>query len=535
MKYRKILLAIFWPAFIAFAVGAIVSFSSVDWTLLFADIHKFAATATILVAFVALVAAFLLIIAARSLYFEYADMEKQTRDLPQIIQRLQAEITTKDALLAREKEILFAKHQKLEEAFNTQKRVNADLDKLRRDYENVIALNKTVWFMDSALGILELIAEESVKAADADRAVLIINDTKGAVAVIGTTVATEEARAPLKKLFGQAAFNRNLTAMLSGERFIRLDRPVVPQPVAEFLSCGHGADCFGFPIRFHKDLRGAAFIATRKDSGLIVKNLTLLEMYFSIVAVYLERNELIHKEHEFDDIISEQEKMMSITHLTEGIAHNINSPLNTIMLSHELVETVINSLASKYPDEMQIERLRKTTDRIHKAAESINGIVSNISTKAAQDKVEKPDYMDLNGIIRAELTFLEADMEFKHDYEKVVELAENLPVIHGIYRDFSYIIDAHISLAMHFLKNEEPRRILFRTQHDEGGVLFEIGLSGGVDGDTLEKILSGALKQHIPRLNVPTLNKTLEQNDILRSITEDKGFVIVMMHVPVKK
>lgn len=533
MKYRKILLTIFWPAFVLFAVSAIVSFVSVDWAALTAaDLHKIAA---IIVAAVALISALLLIIAARGVYYEHAEMEKQTRDLPQIIQRLQAEITTKDALLAREKEILFAKHQKLEEAFNTQKRVNADLDKLRRDYENVIALNKTVWFMDSALGILELIAEESVKAADADRAVLIINDTKGGVAVIGTTVATEEARAPLKKLFGQSAFNRNLTAMLSGERFIRLDRPVVPQPVAEFLSCGHGADCFGFPIRFHKDLRGAAFIATRKDSGLIVKNLTLLEMYFSIVAVYLERNELIHKEHEFDDIISEQEKMMSITHLTEGIAHNINSPLNTIMLSHELVETVINSLASKYPDEMQIERLRKTTDRIHKAAESINGIVSNISTKAAQDKVEKPDYMDLNGIIRAELTFLEADMEFKHDYQKVVELAENLPVIHGIYRDFSYIIDAHISLAMHFLKNEDPRRILFRTQHDEGGVLFEIGLSGGVEGDTLEKILSGTLKQHIPRVNVPTLNKTLEQNDILRSIIEDKGFVIVMMHVPVKK
>ncbi|HOW51722.1 MAG TPA: hypothetical protein PLV42_06725 [bacterium] len=532
MKYRKILLTIFWPSFILFTASAIASFASVDWAQLSAaDLHKLA---TMIVAVVALISALLLIIASRSVYFEHAEMEKQTRDLPQIIQRLQAEITTKDALLAREKEILFAKHQKLEEAFNTQKRANADLDKLRRDYENIIALNKTVWFMDNALGIIELIAEESIKAVDADRAVILINDQRGAVSVIGTTVATEEQRGPLKKLFGATAFNRNLTTMLNNERFIRLDRQVVPQPIAEFLSCGHGADCFAFPVRFHKDLRGAAFIATRRDSGLIVKNLTLLEMFFSIVAVYLERNELIGKEHEFDDIISEQEKMMSITHLTEGIAHNINSPLNTIMLSHELVENVMNSLASKYPDEMLVERLRKTTDRIHKAAETINGIVSNISTKASQDKVEKPDYMDLNGIIRAELTFLEADMEFKHDYEKVVELAENLPVIHGIYRDFSYIVDAHIYLAMHFLKNEDPRKILFRTQHDEGGVLFEIGLSGGIDGDTLEKIFAGNDKQHIARVNIPTLNKTLEQNNILRSITEDKEFVIVMMHIPVK-
>jgi hypothetical protein len=189
---------------------------------------------------------------------------------------------------------------------------------------------------------------------------------------------------------------------------------------------------------------------------------------------------------------------------------------------------------SKYPDEMLVERLRKTTDRIQKAAETINAIVSNLSVKAAQDKVEKPDYMGINEILKAELVFMEADMEFKHDYEKVVDLAENLPVIHGVYRDFSYIIDAHIYLAMHFLKNEDPRKVLFRTRSDERAILFDVGIAGGIDAGTLTGIFSGGSKQHVPRVNIPTLNKTLEQNGITRELSEEKGFVIIRMRVPVK-
>jgi len=530
MKYRNFFLVLFWLGFIAFATAVAVSVVS-------ADLLK-TVTIPIAVAIVAggvsLVAAIFLIVAAREIYVEYTELEKQARELPQVIQRLQAEVATKDILLAREKEILVAKHKKLEEAFDAQKKVNADLEKLKREYENILELNKTVWFLDSPLAVIELILEESLKAVGGDRAAVVIHNEKGIVTLVGTSVATEEARTPLKKLFGQTAFTRQFSELISSERFVRLERPLVPHPVAEFLSCGHGADCFGFPIRFHKELRGAAFIATRRDSALIVKNLTLLEMFFSLVAVYLERSELIHREHEFNDLISEQEKMMSITHLTEGIAKNIMGPLSTILRSHEIIETVINGLLSRYPDDMLVPRLRRTMEQIRREAETIDAIVSNITKKAALDKVEKADYLDLNELIRSELVFLDADIEFKNNYEKVLDLGENLPIVRGIYRDFSYLVDAHINLAMHFLKNEDPRRILFRTRPSEEGVLLEFGIASGVTAAALEKLLSGELKQHIPRVSIPTLNRTLDQNGIRRTITEKEGFVRIVLEIPIK-
>ncbi len=530
MKSRNFLLALFWPAFIAFAAAAVI-------TVLYFDRASAGAIPTIVTIATggfALLVAIMLIVAARTVYLEKAELEKQARDLPAIIQRLQAEVTTKDALLAREKEILIAKHKKLEEAFDAQKKVNADLEKLWRNYENILELNKTVWFLDSPLAVIELITEESLKAVGGDRAVVVIHDEKGVVTLIGTSVATEEQRAPLKKMFGQTAFTRQFVGLISSERFVRLERPLIPQPIAEFLSCGHGADCFGFPIRFHKELRGAAFIATRRDSGLIVKNLTLLEMFFSLVAVYLERSELIDREQSFNDLLSEQEKMMSITHLTEGIAKNITVPLSTIMRSHELIETALNGLSSRYPDDMLVPRLRRTMEQIRRETETIDAIVSNITKKAALDKVEKADYLDINELIRSELIFLNADIEFKNSYEKELDLGENLPVVHGVYRDFSYLVDAHINLAMHFLKNEDPRRILFKTRPHEEGVRFEIGISGGVTAETLRKLLDGEVKQHIPRVNILTLNRTLEQNGITREIYEKDDFVRIAMRVPVK-
>ncbi|HSA34186.1 MAG TPA: hypothetical protein P5077_10710 [bacterium] len=533
MKYRKILVSVFWPTFIAFFVLAITNLVFIDYAAITAaDIHK---VAVVVVGVILSLISLLVLISSREIYFEWQEYRKQATELPPIIQRLQAEILTKDTLLAREKEILLKKHKKIEEAFAAQKRVNDDLERLQHAYENIIELNKTVWFMDSPLGVLELIADEAIKAVEADRAVIVINDEKGAVSFVGTSVVTEQQREPLNPLLGQTAFNRPLMTLLESDRLVRLERSSVPHPIAAFLACGAGADCFGFAIRFHKELRGAAFIATRRDSGLIVRNLTLLEMFFSIVSVYLERNELIGREHDINDILSEQEKMSSLTHLIEGIARNVSTPLNAVRLSREATETTINSLAAKYPDEVLVSRLRKMTERSFQSADAADHIVASIARKAAQDKVERADHLDLNELVRAELTFLEADIEFQSGYERSTDLAENLPLIFGLYRDFSYLIDAHAYLAMHFLKNEETRRMLFRTRPTADGVLFSIGMSGGVTVETLQKIFAGADRQHIARVNIPTLNQTIAQIGITRQLSQEKEMVVITLKIPVRK
>lgn len=525
MKYRIFLVVIFVVIVVLNITAALSAY--------FISNKELMLSATILSIAVSCIATAILVIYRQNIKW-VEQTRHRSRDLEGHITKLNAECSTKDLLLAREKEILLNKHGKLEEALDKQKKINMDLDKLKRDYEKIITLNNSIWFMDNPQDILEEISQHSVEAISARKCVILINDAKGYVFYLGASISTEEEKKPLDRLCGSAAITQNLAGKLKINRYIKIDRSEMPEAVAEFISADDNADYFAFPLYFRNELRGAAFISSAKNDKQIAKNHTSLEMFFSIVSVYFERSELINKEFELDNVLSEKEKLMSINNFIEGIAHNINSPLNAIMLSHELVENTIGILKEKYPEEVSIERLRKTTDRVKKAADTINGIVSNLTTKSMQDKMEKQDYMSINDIVKQEVEFLEADMEFKHNCQKELKLAPNLPVIWGLYRDYTYMIEAHIYICMYLLRNEKNKMISVGTSTEDNNVILDFFIPRAVPKEDVELIFSGALKQHIIKFNVTNLIKTRERYGIAHKFFITEKSTVIRLTIPVK-
>jgi PAS domain S-box-containing protein len=133
-----------------------------------------------------------------------------------------------------------------------------------------------------------------------------------------------------------------------------------------------------------------------------------------------ERNELMESE-----LLSEQ-RLAAIGLLASGIAHNINTPLMGIYGAAQLAKM-------KYPQMTDF-------DSVITQVERINAIVRNLMWKSRQEQETRCQEIDLNELLREELKFLEADMDFKHYVQKHFEFADEIPTIMGRYSDFSQSI-----------------------------------------------------------------------------------------------
>ncbi|RMG61259.1 MAG: hypothetical protein D6715_13990, partial [Calditrichaeota bacterium] len=106
-----------------------------------------------------------------------------------------------------------------------------------------------------------------------------------------------------------------------------------------------------------------------------------------------------------------------------GLIHNINGPLGTVMGRIELMQY-------KHPELNELDELIRVGYRLQ-------AILDNVSFKITQEKYDRPTEINFNRFLREELTFLNCDLFFKHQVEKVSEFGENIPQFRARYVSLS--------------------------------------------------------------------------------------------------
>jgi two-component system NtrC family sensor kinase len=128
-------------------------------------------------------------------------------------------------------------------------------------------------------------------------------------------------------------------------------------------------------------------------------------------------------------VLVQSHKLRAVGTLTAGVAHELNNPINNIVLTAEM-------LKEDYPSLSDGERLDMVNDLVEQAARS-QKIVRNLLDFARESKIQT-ERLDLADLLRGTANL--AANQIKLSGAKVLmEIPENLPPIHGDRQSLSQV------------------------------------------------------------------------------------------------
>lgn len=177
----------------------------------------------------------------------------------------------------------------------------------------------------------------------------------------------------------------------------------------------------------------------------------------------------------------QQEKTAIIGRLTQGIIHNLKTPIQTIFLYRDIAET--DSV------EHSKQSLFDFIKKMAQAAQQINQLIDNLMYKSRLDQTIELVPIDLNIFLRRELDLFNANPYFKYKIKKQYLLDENLPALFLVYADISLVFDNLINNALDAMWERENQELTISTRQDQERVYIEFKDTGcGIAQENLSKI-----------------------------------------------
>jgi len=168
-------------------------------------------------------------------------------------------------------------------------------------------------------------------------------------------------------------------------------------------------------------------------------------------------------------------KFADIGKRIEGIVHNINSPLNTVLGYAQLLKRDLKD--------------NNDIDRIIEAGKNIAQTVKGLLTKTKQSNISIDRPVDINEIISQELDFCQHNLFFKHYVKLTTDFKDNIPTVTASYGDLSLCIANVINNAIQAMKDSEQKELTVRTYNKNKMIYIEIADTGlGIFKHDLSKI-----------------------------------------------
>ncbi|MCK5050854.1 MAG: GHKL domain-containing protein [Candidatus Cloacimonetes bacterium] len=168
-------------------------------------------------------------------------------------------------------------------------------------------------------------------------------------------------------------------------------------------------------------------------------------------------------------------KLADIGKKIEGIVHNINSPLNTVLGYAQLLKKDMKDNAD--------------LDRIIEAGKNIAQTVKGLLTKVKQSNISIDRPIDINEMIAQELDFCKHNLFFKHYVTLTTDFQKNLPTVTASYGDLSLCTANIINNAIQAMKDCVQKELTIKTYEKEKMVFIEITDTGeGIPENNIGKI-----------------------------------------------
>ena len=255
------------------------------------------------------------------------------------------------------------------------------------------------------------------------------------------------------------------------------------------------------------------FITKPFDSFIILDKIraVLSEKPQAIESVKIQRQiqetseKLTEHQRELQKHIVQLSKLSIIGTLTQGLIHNLSSPLLVILGRAELMKEKLIDLKAQLASLSSLSEMGKNLDassilrehdqNIHDSETIIenvirlNDIIQSVLRKSHQDQIDMPQIVNLSELVRENLDLLEADLFFKHQISKRYDLSDNVPSIKGVHSDFSQAFLNIVQNSIDAMRESEKKDLFVKTYNDDRFAYLLVQDTGcGIPADDVDRI-----------------------------------------------
>ncbi len=197
--------------------------------------------------------------------------------------------------------------------------------------------------------------------------------------------------------------------------------------------------------------------------------------YQGIVRDLTQRKKMEEKHRQLESELIKEHRLASIGMLTSGLAHNIRTPLTSIMGAVQLIRLGNNELDN--------------LDIIYSSTKKIESITESMMISLRKEKDENIQEIDINEVLQNEIGLLQSNLDFKHYVNKEINLADNLPTILGVYNNFSQAFANIIQNALDAMYDVKEKNLSISSQLVDDNILVKIADSGcGIEKENIDKL-----------------------------------------------
>lgn len=192
------------------------------------------------------------------------------------------------------------------------------------------------------------------------------------------------------------------------------------------------------------------------------------------------------------------ERQAAFGQLIQGIVHNLKGPLTAMKGGIDIGRKILAALTHAVdegasPSREQLSKwgrdASKALELTASASERLQGMINSLMEQGSADHIQGRVRCDFNGIILAELEFLSADLDFKHQIQKVVNLCPEKVVILANPSEIAQVVSNLLGNAKDALAGYVSPVITISTRIEGSFLLLEVADNGpGIAAEDQERI-----------------------------------------------
>ncbi len=186
--------------------------------------------------------------------------------------------------------------------------------------------------------------------------------------------------------------------------------------------------------------------------------------------------------------------------LLKGTAHNINTPLSSILGRADIVRLRLDRLTTRIADPELLQEFAKFQRDISLIIENTNRLSSLVKsavyrcvTAVQNERVP----VNIAGVLRDDLEFLMSDMDFKHNIEKKFSIDIAVPPLIGAPVHFSNSFIEILDNARTAMQ-DTSEKILSVTVNSDGARIVVVFCDNGCGMDEITRQAAVRLFEHPP-------------------------------------